>query len=109
MLDRVTTPERAIDVTAVDVRTGLLRYGWNRRELKRHLRIPESTLKRYISLLATHAPAEFGYIPYQRSFNHFQIHAIRTLRNWFKSMTEAQVIQRLQDEGVPDDDQQETA
>lgn len=106
MLDRVTTPERAIDVTAVDVRTGRMRYGWNRRELKRHLRIPESTLKRYISLLATHAPAEFGYIPYQRSFNHFQIHAIRTLRNWFRTMTEAQVIHVLQEEGLPDDSQE---
>ncbi len=106
MLDRVTTPERAIDVTAIEVRTGRKRYGWNRRELKRHLHIPESTLKRYISLLATHAPAEFGYIPYQRSFNHFQIHAIRTLRNWFRTMTEAQVIHVLQEEGLPDDSQE---
>jgi hypothetical protein len=106
MLDRVTTPERAIDVTAIEVRTGRKRYGWNRRELKRHLRIPESTLKRYISLLATHAPAEFGYIPYQRSFNHFQIYAIRTLRNWFRTMTEAQVIHILQEEGLPDDSQE---
>ncbi|HEY9598017.1 MAG TPA: hypothetical protein V6D33_10135 [Cyanophyceae cyanobacterium] len=108
MLNRVTIPKPAIDVTTVDVRTGRKRYGWNRRELKCNLRIPESTLKRYISLLATHAPAEFDYIPYQRSFNHFQIHAIRTLRNWFRTMTEAQVIHVLQEEGLPDD-QQETA
>lgn len=108
MLTRVESPKSAIDVTVIDMATGRTRYGWNRTDLKRKLRIPESTLKRYISLLATHAPAEFGYIPYQRSFNHSQIHALRTVRNWFAYMTEAQIIHLLQEEGLPDD-QQETA
>ncbi len=99
---------RAIDVTVVDVETGCKRYGWNRSELKRNLRIPESTLKRYISLLATHATADFDYIPHQRSFTHYQIHALRTLREWFAYMNQAEIIKRLQEEGLPDD-QQETA
>ena len=102
MPNRVTS-HQPIDVTTVDMGTGRLRYGWNRHELKRNLRIPEATLKRYISLLATHATAEFGYVPRQRSFTHFQIHAIRTLRQWFGYMNQAEIIKRLQEEGLPDD------
>ena len=97
-----------IDVTVVDVETGRKRYGWTRSELKRNLQIPESTLKRYLSLLAVHATAEFGYLPRQRSFTHYQIHALKTLREWFTYLSQAEVIKRLQEEGLPDD-QQETA
>jgi DNA-binding IclR family transcriptional regulator len=97
-----------IDVTVVDVETGRKRYGWNRSELKRNLQIPESTLKRYLVLLAVHATAEFGYVSRQRSFTHYQIHALKTLREWFTYLSQAEVIKRLQEEGLPDD-QQETA
>ncbi len=99
---------QTIDVTFLDVETGRKRYGWTRSELKSNLQIPESTLKRYLSLLAVHANAEFDYVPHQRSFTHFQIHALKTLREWFTYMTQAQIIKRLQEEGLPND-QQETA
>lgn len=104
-----TRETSAINVTAVDMGTGRLRYGWNRHELKRNLRISEPTLKRYISLLATHATAEFDYVPRQRSFTHYQIHAIRTIRSWFAYMNQAQIVKRLQDEGIPENDYEETA
>ena len=103
----MATPQ-TIDVTAIDLRTGKTRYGWNRRQLKQHINIPESTLKRYIRLLATHLPAEFNYVPYQRSFTDYQIFAINTLRQWFQTMTEAQVIKQLQEEGLPDAQQETT-
>lgn len=100
---------QTINVTVVDVNTGRKRYGWTRNELKVNLRIPESTLKRYLSLLATHATAEFGYVSRQRSFTHYQIHALKTLREWFTYLSQAEIIKRLENEGIPDDDQQETA
>lgn len=93
----------------MDVGTGKRRYGLSRRQVKQYLRISERTLTRYITLLVTHAPAEFDYKPYNnRWFRHSQIQALRTLRGWFKYMTQQQIVDILREEGLPDD-QQETA
>jgi hypothetical protein len=98
---------KTIEATSVDVGTGKRRYGLSRRQVKQYLRISERTLTRYITLLVTHAPAEFDYKPYNnRWFNHSQIHSLRTLRQWFRTMTEQQIIQLLQEEGLPDDSQE---
>jgi hypothetical protein len=98
------TKTRTVEAIAVNLKTGYLRNGLSRQGIIRELNIPDSTLTRYITLLVCHVP-EFDYQPYNnRWFTHFQIHAIRTIRDWFnQSMTNNDIIKILQTEGLPDD------
>ena len=79
----------------------------SRQQVRQYLRVSNRTLTYYISLLATHAPAEFDYKPYNnRWFNHSQIHSLGILRQWFRTMTSQQIVELLTEEGLPDDSQE---
>lgn len=84
----------AISVTALRVNG----YPWNREQVKRRLRIPESTLVRYLSeIVAMHIP-EFQYIPNQREFDEFQVNTLRWLRRLYRrGLRTPAIIHKIED------------
>ncbi|NEP56810.1 MAG: hypothetical protein F6K31_07260 [Symploca sp. SIO2G7] len=84
----------SITVTALHVKG----YPWNREQVKRRLRIPESTLVRYLTeIVAMHIP-EFEYVPNQREFDKFQVNTLRWLRRLYRrGLRTPAIIHKIED------------